>query len=136
MMSNDVHDNETSMAILPGSIAVSTSTSVEANSMHGNHIEIAEQGNFTRCNGNNIRPNHNGNPPQGACASTDNQLPYIQLLRSSRLLGSQRRSLFPYHAEDAIGSAVAQPVRAWPCCHIPLAAPVIEPEDECSCGVI
>jgi hypothetical protein len=83
---NTVHDNGIGIAISPpkdpspGSEATSPAerTYVEANSVHDNDIGIIEQGALTTCTGNNIRRNNDGNPPQGACASADNQLPYIR----------------------------------------------------------
>jgi parallel beta-helix repeat protein len=78
VVGNAVHDNETGIAIIPGSVTVPALTSVEANSVHDNKIGVVERGNDTTCDGNNIRNNHDGDPPRGACASEDNRLLYIR----------------------------------------------------------
>jgi parallel beta-helix repeat protein len=84
VVGNDVRKNQTGIAILPGqdpatmAIIVPSFTSVEANRVRDNETGVVEQGNDTECNGNNIRRNvQNFQPPQGACASEDNQLRYI-----------------------------------------------------------
>lgn len=78
VVGNTVHFNGTGIAISPpDSIVIADFTSVEANRVRDNHTGIVEQGNNTRCDGNNIQHNVSGDPPQGACAPEDNQLNYV-----------------------------------------------------------
>jgi hypothetical protein len=71
---NIVERNQTGITIAPGATAIF----VEANRVRNNETGILDQGDLTKCYGNDIRNNREGNPPQGACASEHNRLSYIR----------------------------------------------------------